>query len=169
MSVIALRPVAFLFVMATPFLAIGCGGSDGSKVHVKGDVTLDGKPVDAGSITFTAIDRSHAQAGGKIVHGRYSVDNVAPGKNKILVSGGMNDGAEGGQAVNEARGHKMSQIAQIYSKNPQKARKMQQEITQGEASISAKTPGNNQVQELSTDRNQTIDITLRTTTASKSQ
>jgi len=174
MSVIASPRFAFLVLMVTPFFAIGCGGSDGSKVHVKGEVTFNGKPLDAGSITFTAIGGSHQQAGGQIVHGRYSVDNVAPGKNKIQVSGGMNEGAQGGQAAAETRGHKMSQIGQqighVYRQSHQRAARMQQELTQQhEAFISDKTPGNNQVQEVSTDRNQTIDISLTTATAAKSQ
>lgn len=64
-------------------LIAGCGG-DG--VTVSGTVTYNGQPVEKGSISFQPADGKGNSAGGDITAGKFSVKNVAPGKNKVLVA-----------------------------------------------------------------------------------
>jgi len=63
--------------------AVGCG-SKGSTVS--GTVTFNGKPVPEGYINFYPADGKSAPAGGAIKDGRYSVSNVAVGKNRVEVT-----------------------------------------------------------------------------------
>jgi hypothetical protein len=151
---------------------MGCDRGSGSKVHVTGHVTLDGKPLDAGSITFTGVEGKHAQAGGQILKGQYAVDNVTPGKTKIIVQGGLastegagsggGGGADAAYARHMQRENKMRQMEGIGRENPRQAMKMAQEMRASSAAVTDKTMGNNQVQDISTERNQTIDINLQT-------
>jgi hypothetical protein len=149
-------------------LAVGCQRSSGKGVHVSGHVTLDGKPLDAGSISFTNVGGKAPQTGGKIVQGQYSVDNVTPGKNQISVQGGVrgSEGAGGGgrsdYAQHMQREHRAAQMAGMGKENPQKAARMAQEASRGDTVVSDKTMGNNQVQEITSENNQTIDINLMT-------
>jgi hypothetical protein len=71
-------------VLALGLLAVvGCG-SGGSTVT--GNVTFNGKPVQEGYVNFYPTDGKSAPAGGAIKDGRYSVRNVAPGKNRVEVT-----------------------------------------------------------------------------------
>jgi hypothetical protein len=54
--------------------ALGCG--DKSNARVKGKVTLDGTPLDNGSIRFIPTAGNGPTAGGTIDGGEYSVDKV---------------------------------------------------------------------------------------------
>jgi hypothetical protein len=61
-------------------------GCDASKfAEVSGKVTVDGKPVDAGSITFLPLDGMTPTAGGEIKDGKYSV-KVPIGQMKVTIS-----------------------------------------------------------------------------------
>jgi hypothetical protein len=71
--------VLALFLLA----ASGCSSS---QAKVSGKVTLDGTPVDKGSILFEPADGKTATAGGDIVNGAYSVANVPPGPKNVKVS-----------------------------------------------------------------------------------
>ena len=75
-----------LFVIGIGICA-GCGGS-GGRVGVAGNVTLDGKPIEDGSIVFESADRSGPSAGGKIQQGAYSLaddSGVMPGKKTVRI------------------------------------------------------------------------------------
>jgi len=64
-------------------VAVGC---DGSKfADVSGTVTVDGKPVETGSITFVPADGLSSTAGGEIKDGKYSV-KVPVGMMKVSIS-----------------------------------------------------------------------------------
>ena len=55
---------------------LGCGGANysGAKRYpLSGEVTLDGQPVDLGSITFTPADGKGRPCGGVITDGKYDV------------------------------------------------------------------------------------------------
>jgi len=147
-------------------LASGCGKTSPGKVHVNGNVTFNGNPLEAGSIIFTEIEGNHVQAGGEISRGRYSVNNVAPGKNKITIQGGSANAVEGGAAEHAKRGREIQHKAgEAFRHSVQQGKKVLAEAMGGEGGlISDKTMGNNQVQEISSDRNQTIDISLKTAT-----
>jgi hypothetical protein len=67
----------------------GCGrASDGiDRRAVSGSVTLDGKPLPTGSITFNP-DGPGPSAGGTVTDGRYAIarpDGPAPGRYKVYV------------------------------------------------------------------------------------
>ena len=75
----------------TPFLAAvllllagGCGG-DG-RVEIGGKVTLDGVPVETGTISFQPADGDGPTAEALISNGRYAVA-VALGKKKVAIQG----------------------------------------------------------------------------------
>jgi hypothetical protein len=66
-------------VLPVAFLA-GCGGSN----HIEGTVTLDGQPVDGGTISF--INTSGGSAGGQILDGKYSIESkLASGTYKVQI------------------------------------------------------------------------------------
>jgi hypothetical protein len=65
-----------------PF-ALGCGGVGKTKVY--GKVSLDGKPLKNGSVTFVGLELKSRVAGGAIKNGEYIVNDVAPGMNVIHV------------------------------------------------------------------------------------
>jgi len=70
--------VALVFPVV--FLA-GCGGSG----QIEGTVTLDGQPVDGGTISFIGTG-SQGNAGGQIQGGKYSVESkLAPGTYKVEI------------------------------------------------------------------------------------
>jgi len=63
--------------------AAGCGGPPQAKVS--GTVTLDGKPVENGTISFYPTANSGQTAGGGIVNGQYTMD-ASPGEMTVLIS-----------------------------------------------------------------------------------
>jgi len=76
----------FLPVLLLAFgmvLAVGCGGSKGSKDAVSGKVTLNGQAV-SGEITFVASDGKEFKSP-LAMDGGYSVLNVPKGEAKISV------------------------------------------------------------------------------------
>jgi hypothetical protein len=58
-------------LLATSLILAGC--AEEKAAEVRGTVQLDGKPLETGSIQFTALDGSVPTAGGGIKDGRYSV------------------------------------------------------------------------------------------------
>ncbi|MEZ6125171.1 MAG: hypothetical protein R3C49_18645 [Planctomycetaceae bacterium] len=75
MSRILLSCSAFVVTVVLSTLA-GCGQSPYSgetRYPLKGTVTLDGTPIDGGSISFMPLDDKHKVAGGAITNGTYSV------------------------------------------------------------------------------------------------
>jgi hypothetical protein len=78
-----------LLFPAVLLLACGCGGSRADRGAVGGAVTLDGKPVERGSILFTPIEGTHgAVAGGEIQNGHYQLPariGPAVGRNRVEI------------------------------------------------------------------------------------
>jgi hypothetical protein len=64
-------------------LASGCGGE--GKVRVSGSVTLDGNPVNNGSIIFEAADGGPGAFSGGIIEGAYELRST-PGSKKVRIS-----------------------------------------------------------------------------------
>jgi hypothetical protein len=76
-----------LFQLTPVLLAIWCGGCSGGNTGgaaVSGSVTLDGAPIEDGTISFQP-DGEGAPAGGKITKGQYSVKGVSTGRNRVHV------------------------------------------------------------------------------------
>ena len=71
-----------------PFVA-GCGKSTINRADVSGEVKLDGKPLDEGTIRFTPCAGAKGSvAGGSIKNGRYSftgAKGVTIGENKVEI------------------------------------------------------------------------------------
>jgi hypothetical protein len=64
---------------------IGCGDGGGGGATVSGTATLDGAPIEDGSISFVPETGDGKPAGAKIVKGEYSVKGVTTGKNRVHV------------------------------------------------------------------------------------
>jgi hypothetical protein len=63
--------------LALMLLLAGCGREGAKKGAVSGAVTLDGKPLDNGSILFVPAQGTHGTAaGGAIENGRYQFDEA---------------------------------------------------------------------------------------------
>ena len=65
-------------------ILVGCGKSP---ITVSGKVTLDGNPVERGTITFEPQDKQTANAGGAITQGAYTVKDIPPGKKLVRITG----------------------------------------------------------------------------------
>jgi hypothetical protein len=64
-------------------LLAGCSGSGGT---VSGNVKVDGQPLAEGSISFNAVDGNSPSKGGPIKDGAYSVADVRPGTQKVVIN-----------------------------------------------------------------------------------
>lgn len=70
-------------------LAVGCSQRDTNRSSITGEVKLDGKPLERGSILFTPIDGTKGSvAGGPIENGRYQLSSdkgPAVGQNRVEI------------------------------------------------------------------------------------
>jgi hypothetical protein len=66
------------------FFGVGCSTYEKGAV-VEGEVTLDGKPIPTGSISFDPVDGTTSTAGAEIKDGKYSV-NVEPGLKNVKIN-----------------------------------------------------------------------------------
>lgn len=84
--------IASLAIVILAFSCHGCGNS----VHdphvrqpVSGTVTLDGKPIVSGAITFFPSDNQAVASGAAIVDGKYTIskaDGLPVGNYKVMIS-----------------------------------------------------------------------------------
>ena len=72
-----------LFAALLAVSPLGCGGGTNLK-EISGQVTLDGQPIESGSITFVPEGKGTAE-GANLVGGKYTV-SVSPGKLKVSIS-----------------------------------------------------------------------------------
>jgi hypothetical protein len=75
------RSFVALAALLPMLAAVGCGGS---KSTVTGDVTLDGKPLPMGNITFVPAKGGTGGGGEPIKDGKYTI-KVVPGDYKVTV------------------------------------------------------------------------------------
>lgn len=61
----------------------GCGRSDGL-LTISGTVTLDGKPVQDGSVSLMPVDGKGIAGGGTIINGRYTAES-SPGEMAVQI------------------------------------------------------------------------------------
>jgi hypothetical protein len=75
---------------AVALAAAGCGNG---LVAVAGTVTLDGKPVDEGSVSFQPADGAGPSGGGTVKDGRFELaTGLKPGAYKVAVRAGLKTG-----------------------------------------------------------------------------
>ncbi len=85
------RSVRWMLSLAVILLsaAIGCGKADSNRGSVSGEVKLDDKPLEQGSILFTPVDGTKGTvAGGEIKNGKYQLSGEkgpALGKNSVAI------------------------------------------------------------------------------------
>ncbi|ADB15746.1 hypothetical protein Psta_1063 [Pirellula staleyi DSM 6068] len=77
--------LSLCFSLALLVTIAGCGDSSG-EVIVTGNVTLDGNPIETGSITFLSEAADGPTGGGVIKDGKYEA-RVLPGKKIVMVIG----------------------------------------------------------------------------------
>ena len=77
-------------LLATLLLALGCGTNNPlGRVPVTGKVTLDGAPLDFGSITFSPKSANATSSGAVIVNGEYSIPEskgLPPGEYAVRIN-----------------------------------------------------------------------------------
>ncbi len=83
---IRFRFVASIVTLGVIPLLIGCGAESSDTVTVQGNITVDGKPIEQGSITFLSADGETPSSGGVIADGKYTAE-VVPGEKTIMVLG----------------------------------------------------------------------------------
>jgi len=75
-----------LAILSSTALFFGCGGPASTAVPISGTVTVEGKPIEGGLITFLSPDGQTPAAGAPIKGGAYQVE-VEPGQKKIMILG----------------------------------------------------------------------------------
>jgi len=69
----------------------GCGDKYDGRVGVTGSVTLEGAPLDTGTITFEPFDGRGSASGADITNGQYSIERksgLKPGKYRVMITSG---------------------------------------------------------------------------------
>jgi hypothetical protein len=79
----------WVFALALLTAMIGCGESGPERAEVRGTVTLDGTPVESGSISFIPIEGTEGPStGGAITNGAYHLtrsDGPVIGKHRVQI------------------------------------------------------------------------------------
>jgi hypothetical protein len=87
------RPIAALAAIFALSVPSGCGPST-DRLAVSGRVSLDGQPLDNGSIRFTSLGENLVSSGTLIKDGRYRIPRdkgLLPGEYRVEISSPDND------------------------------------------------------------------------------
>ncbi len=76
-------------VVAAAVLAAGCGEK---ATTVKGEVTLDDRPLDQGRISFVPVDGKTPNSDAAIKDGKYSLPKAAPGAYQVKITSNRSKG-----------------------------------------------------------------------------
>jgi hypothetical protein len=79
-----------IFAAAVCVLA-GCADRYDGRLAVSGNVTLEGAPLDGGTITFEPVDGQGSTSGAAIENGEYTIDRkvgLKPGKYRVAITAG---------------------------------------------------------------------------------
>lgn len=86
----AVRPLSLFLTSCLLFATVGCGSDDGlGRRAVSGSVTLDGSPLEDGSIAFQPVEKSKTPSGALISKGKYSIareQGLPPGKYRVEIN-----------------------------------------------------------------------------------
>jgi hypothetical protein len=99
--------LATVFVACVGVLVAGCGPANPQgRMAISGRVTLEGQPLDQGSIQFTALEGdSGIGSGGVIQNGSYSIETekgLPPGKYRVRIFSGESAGAPADEMPGES-------------------------------------------------------------------
>ena len=80
-------------------LVVGCGGVENElgRKAISGNVTLDGQPLDQGSIAFEPLSDTGVRSGATISDGAYSVEELKglpPGEYRVRINSAESTGPE---------------------------------------------------------------------------
>ena len=78
------KRAGWLALALAALVFVGCGGKGGIKLS--GKATLDGKPLEYASISFSPEDGQGQPVGGSIEEGEFTVTGVSLGKNRVKVT-----------------------------------------------------------------------------------
>ena len=78
------RNLAWLFLILGGVFALAGCGEDPGLVHVSGGVSVDGQPVEKGSISFIPLDGQGPTTGAEITAGKY-VSTAPTGESKVEI------------------------------------------------------------------------------------
>lgn len=88
--------ISVIVLVVLPVALAGCGQGDASRAAISGEVTLDGQPLEQGSILFVPIDGAKGSvSGGPIENGRYQLPRAkgaAVGWNRVEIRSPRNTG-----------------------------------------------------------------------------
>jgi hypothetical protein len=94
------------FLMVGSLLLAGCGGDDGGRATVKGQVTFNGTPINDGAINLVPLDSQGRRVGGSITNGTYELtgeqSGPVPGNYRVEVYGFEPMAAPAGAAAGDA-------------------------------------------------------------------
>jgi hypothetical protein len=133
--------IAIFSILALAFAGMaGCGGGNG--IRITGNATLDGEPIDTGSLSFVPDDGKGPTVGGSIESGKFDVTGLTPGKKRVTVIMAAPGDEKGGnqrqrmeERLDERRAAKSHKQAKPASK-PTKAQDVFVEIAANMAPLS---------------------------------
>lgn len=86
------RHVVMLCALAAASVfQFGCADATGGRSEITGKVTLEGKPLKEGDITFLPLEKQDTQSGAGIKNGEYLVpraNGLKPGKYRVQITAG---------------------------------------------------------------------------------
>jgi hypothetical protein len=89
-------PTAVILLVVLAIFTTGCRKSDANRAPIRGEVKLDGQPLEKGSILFVPMDGVKGiVAGGPIENGRYQISSgkgAAVGWNRVEIRSPRNTG-----------------------------------------------------------------------------
>lgn len=88
-SIVSLREIFPCLISFALCVAVGCGGGDGfDRIEVTGEVTFNGRPLEAGQVLFTAVsDENAARSLAIVKDGKFATaPGAGPSKGDYTVS-----------------------------------------------------------------------------------
>jgi hypothetical protein len=79
-------PFSTLLLPFVLLLCVGCNSTP-ETTSISGKVSLGGRPLQEGYITFYPEKGTETTIGAKVVEGHYQIDAITPGKWRVLISG----------------------------------------------------------------------------------
>jgi hypothetical protein len=78
-------------LLAAALVLPGCGDQYGGRMPISGSVTLEGQPLDVGTIIFEPLEKGPTRAQGEVKSGQFSIpreSGLTPGKYLVRLTAG---------------------------------------------------------------------------------